>query len=413
MPRMFGVVLLLVTRAAFADGLLVNGGFATDLSGWTALKDAQAAWTSVDGTGAPGSGSADVTSVAALPGVVTGLTQCVGVLPGVAYDFGARIRVQNPVGVSAFVTLSFFSGAGCAGTELSRVSTDTAPAGAWTMLGGKGAVAPGGVASALFLLSVQKAAAGGSESAFFDDAYLTAPLTTLVIPAAASIHGQASAFFHTDAWLLNRSWVGTLTVSARYRCYLFMTCPAAAQTVTLAPRQSLQIADAVGTFFGAPETAGAIELTYDPAAGELSATSRTYTPTIPAPTFGTAIPALDSSQARVRTVFLGLANNGGDLGSGFRTNAGAYNPSDVSASVTFTLYGPDGVPRGTPLGLTFAAREARQVNDVFAATGVGGDVSTGSYLVVTSSSPVFAYVTVIDNQSGDSVFAPASDDTAP
>jgi hypothetical protein len=192
-----------------------------------------------------------------------------------------------------------------------------------------------------------------------------------------------------------------------------MTCPAAAQTLTLAPRQSLQIADAVGTLFGAPETAGAIELTYDPAAGELSATSRTYTPTIPAPTFGTAIPALDASQARVRTVFLGLANNGGDLDSGFRTNAGAYNPSDASASVTFTLYGSDGVPRGTPLSLTFAAREARQVNDVFAAAGVGGDVSTGSYLVVASSAPLFAYVTVIDNQSGDSVFVPASDDTAP
>lgn len=413
MLRTFGIVLLLVARGAFAGGLLVNGAFATDLSGWTVLKDAQAAWTSVDGTGAFGSGSADVTSVAALPGVVTGLTQCVGVLPGVAYDFGARILVQTPVGVSAFVTLSFFSGAGCAGAEVSRTSTDTASVGAWTPLGVKGAAAPDGVASALFLLSVQKAPAGGSASAFFDDAYLTAPLTTLVIPASASIHGQASTFFHTDVWLLNRSYGSTVSVSAVFRCFLSMACSPAAQTVTLGPRQSLQIADAVGTFFRAPEAAGAIELTYDPAAGELAVTSRTYTPTIPAPTFGTAIPALDASQARNRTVFLGLANNAGDLGSGFRTNAGAYNPSDAPASVTFTLYGPDGAMRGNPVSATWAAREARQINDVFAAAGAGSDVSTGAYLVVTSSAPVFAYVTVIDNQSGDSVFVPASDDTAP
>jgi hypothetical protein len=234
-----------------------------------------------------------------------------------------------------------------------------------------------------------------------------------VIPAAASIHGQSAAFFHTDAWLLNRSYARTLAVSARYRCYQGMSCPSAAQPITLAPRQSLEIQDAVGTFFGAPETAGAIELVYDATAGELSATSRTYTPTVPAPTFGTAIPALAVSEARARAVFLGLGNNGGDLHAGFRTNTGAYNPADAAASVTFTLYGPDGAPRGSPVSAALAAREARQVNDVFAAAGAGSEVSTGCYLVVTSSAPVFAYVTVIDNQSGDSVFVPASDDAAP
>jgi hypothetical protein len=413
MRRTFAIVLLFAARAAFADSLLANGSFSTDVSGWTVLRDAQVLWTPTDSIGTAGSGAVDVTSNAINPGAVTGLTQCVGVLPGVPYDFGARILVQTPVGVSAFVTLSFFSGANCTGTELSRTSTDTPPVGAWTLLGGKGAVSPDGAASALVLLAVQKAAAGGFADAHFDDAYLTAPLTTLVIPAAASIHGQASAFFHTDMWLLNRSYLQTLTVSARFRCYLSMSCPAATQTLVLAPRQSVEIADAVGTFFGAPETAGAIELTFDAAAGNVSATSRTYTPAAPAPTFGTAIPALDASQARARAVFLGLGNDGGDLRSGFRTNAGAYNPSDAPASVTFTLYGPDGIPRGTPLGLTFGAREARQVNDIFAAAGAGSDVSTGSYLVVTGSAPVFAYVTVIDNQSGDSVFVPASDDAAP
>ncbi len=413
MRRALAIVFLLFAHGALSDGLLVNGGFATDLSGWTALKDAQAAWSAVNATGAPGSGSADVTSVAAAPGAVTGLTQCLGVLPGVAYDFGGRMRIQAATGVSAYVTLSFFSGAGCTGTELARTSTNTPAPGAWTLLGQKGAVAPAGAASAAVLLAVEKAAAGGSADAFFDDVYLTAPLTTLVIPAAASIHGQASAFFHTDVWLLNRSYGNTLMVSVLFRCFLSMACPSAAQTITLGPRQSLEIADAVGGFFGAPETAGAIELSYDATVADLSATSRTYTPAAPAPTFGTAIPALDASQARTRAVFLGLGNDGGDLRSGFRTNAGVYNPSDAPASVTFTLYGPDGAMRGGPVSATWAAREARQVNDVFAAAGAGGDVSTGSYLVVTSSAPVFAYVTVIDNQSGDSVFVPASDDAAP
>lgn len=40
----------------------------------------------------------------------------------------------------------------------------------------------------------------------------------------------------------------------------------------------------------------------------------------------------------------------------------------------------------------------------------GTAVTTNAYLVVVSDGPVFPYVTVIDNQSGDSVFLPASDD---
>ncbi|HEV8267201.1 MAG TPA: hypothetical protein VGR00_03165, partial [Thermoanaerobaculia bacterium] len=69
----------------------------------------------------------------------------------------------------------------------------------------------------------------------------------------------------------------------------------------------------------------------------------------------------------------------------------------------------------TPLGMTtrsWAPHEAFQINDIFAAAGAGGAALTDAYLVVTSDSPVFAYVTVIDNQSGDSVFLPASDDEA-
>jgi hypothetical protein len=412
--RLLPALLLVALGAgsARADNTLTNGSFSTSIAGWSPMKDAQAIWSPGDATGAPDSGSADVTSVAAAPGAVTGLAQCVGVLAGATYDFGARIRIPAPSGVSAFVTLSFYSAAGCAGTELARTSTDSPSPGDWTLVGGKGAVAPVGAASALFLLAVQKAVAGSFADALFDDAYLNAPLQTLVIPASASIHGQNAAFFHTDVWLLNRSYARVLTVSARFRCYRSMTCPSDTRTVALAPRQSLELPDAVGAFFGAPEAAGAIELTYDASVGDLSATSRTYTPSLPSPTFGTPIPALDASQARSRAAFLGLGNNGGSLGSGFRTNAGAYNPTDGSVSATLSLAGPDGAARGTPVVLSLAAREALQVNDVFAAAGAGGVVTTDTVLVVASTAPVFPYVIVIDNQSGDSVFVPASDDTA-
>ena len=411
--KRLAAVFLLAAGAASADNVLVNGGFASDVSGWTSPPDAFATWVASDATGSPTSGSAQVTSIAGQGGTITGLYQCVAAVPGTSYDFGARARVDAATGVTAFVMLSFFSGAGCAGTELSRSSSDSPPIGSWDLVGGKGATAPDGAASMRLLLAVQKAAAGGQATALFDDAYLNVPFVTAVIPASASIHGQNGSFFHTDVWLLNRSAANALTVTARFVCYFSQTCPRTTRPVVLAPRASLELPDAVGVFFGAPETAGAIELMWDPTVGNLTATSRTYTPSLPAPTFGTAVPALDASQARTRAVFLGLGNNGGDLTSGFRSNAGVYNATDAPVSVTFTLYGSDGVLRGSAVTLSLAAREPRQINDVFAAAGAGSVVATDAYLVVSSTSPVYPYVTVIDNKSGDSVFVPASDDEAP
>ena len=100
--------------------------------------------------------------------------------------------------------------------------------------------------------------------------------------------------------------------------------------------------------------------------------------------------------------------------SGFRSNAGAYNPNDTSVTVTFTLYnGPlNGAVLGTPVTRTWAPKEAYQVNDIFAAAGT--QVNTQNvYLVVTATAPVFPYVTVIDNQSGDSIFVQPTEDEAP
>ena len=96
--------------------------------------------------------------------------------------------------------------------------------------------------------------------------------------------------------------------------------------------------------------------------------------------------------------------------AGFRSNAGAYNPNDAPVTLTFTLYANDGTRLGNPLDRTAAAREAFQINDVFGAVGAGSTVTTSAYLVITSSAPVFGYVTLIDNQSGDSVYIAATDD---
>ncbi len=221
----------------------------------------------------------------------------------------------------------------------------------------------------------------------------TAP-PTVTIPAAASIHGVGGAFFHSDLRVLNPSATAPVSVVARYRCFVG-PCPAAAErTFTVAPREMMVYDDVVATLFGGPETAGAIELT-----GAVLAESRVYTPKKPSPTTGSDVPGLPADQAFAEAVLLSLGRS-----AGFRTNVGIYNPGGEALSVSVDLHRPDGVRLGSA-ARTVPARGVVQVNDVFGAAGIVGDVPN-AYAVVRADGvrELYAYATVIDNQSLDSVF---------
>ena len=232
---------------------------------------------------------------------------------------------------------------------------------------------------------------------------------TLTVPAAASEEGANGSFFHTDLWLLNRSFTANTIATLTYRCATGLSCPGNVQAVSLAPRQATMRTDVIGQTFSAPGTNGAIEISWTSSTGPVSAESRVSTPLPPAPAFGTTVPALPITETRTRAVFIGVASGGG-LTSGSRSNAGAYNPQPVPADVTFTLHAGDGTILGT-YSRSYSAREAYQLSpNIFDLLGVGGTVTADAYLVVTASAPIFPYVTVVDNVSGDSSFLNASAD---
>ncbi len=115
-------------------------------------------------------------------------------------------------------------------------------------------------------------------------------LTTLTIPASASIHGQNNAFFHTDLWLFNGSPTIPATATARHRCAAGQTCGSSNITFNIPPRSSISRTDVLGSSFGDAGTSGAIELTFDGALTKVTVLSRTYSPSLPLPTTGPAIP---------------------------------------------------------------------------------------------------------------------------
>jgi hypothetical protein len=224
----------------------------------------------------------------------------------------------------------------------------------------------------------------------------TAPSTT-TLPAAASIHGVAPAFFHSDVHVLNPASTADVSATGRYRCFTG-ACDEAIRSFDVAPGVMKVFDDAVASLFGAPESAGPIELT-----GGILVDSRVYSPARPAPTTGSYVPGLTADEAHAEAVLTSLSHSP-DRSKGFRTNAGAFNPGDDPLVVDFTLYDASGTPLGK-VTRPVAARSAVQVNDLFASAGVNATIDH-AYAVVRADGihQLYAYGTVIDNQSLDSIF---------
>jgi hypothetical protein len=413
----------LVIAQSRAQNLLLNPNFDSDLSHWIVPQSFEAAmWQAADADGSGSSGSVSLRNTYSQPAASGGgaIEQCVPVVAGKTYDFGAKVQIPGGQANTGFVQifLSWYSDTGCGGGFLSRITQNAgATTGVWQSAAAAGVAAPAGAASGLLSLAHFKNEASGSFVTYFDDAYLRPALqqtATLTLPSVTSIHGGNGTFFHSDVWILNRSFTNSIDITLRYRCFAGESCGAGTKVVPLGPRRSVLFSDIVAATFAAPETAGALEMSWDPTKGQVTSTSRLYTPQLPSPTSGFANSALPVAAARSRAVFIGLGGSGGNFQQGFRTNVGAYNPSGSPVTITFTLHAATGAVLGSPVVRTWGPNEAFQINDIFGAAGAGGTVATDAYLVVsTDGAPVFPYAAVIDNKSGDSVWVAISDDEAP
>jgi hypothetical protein len=411
--RLSLVAVLAIPAEILAQNLVQNSSFNINLAGWTSFGPTgaySAVWDSLDSGGSSVSGSALLTNSASGTSTSSGLFQCVPVVPNVSYVAAMKVRVPGAVASAGYLALqvNWFTGTNCSGM-ISPTSTQfIPPVDVWTAVRTSPLTAPANAATASVQPYIFKVYAGGTYQARVDDVTLMPFAVTLTLPASASIHGIPPTFFHTDLWIFNHSYTNNAVVTARHRCFTTQSCSGGTQTIRIAPRASSYSWNTIATWFGDPETSGAIELTFDPSEAVITAGSRTYTPT-ESPTNGAGIPALPQSEAKTRGFFWGLSANGGSLTSGFRSNAGAYNPNDTAVDVTFTMYDSSGSIAGSPWTRTFGPHEPYQVN-IFNATGNGSVVTTNHYLVMTATAPVFGYVTVVDNLSGDQIFVNAADD---
>ncbi len=411
--RLSLVALLAFPAEGLAQDLLGNSFFDTNLESWTSFGPSGSyanAWDPLDSAGSPTSGSALLTNSAPDPTRSSGLFQCVPVEPGTSYVAAMKVRVPGTVTATGYPALqvNWYTGVTCSGTITPTSAQFHPSADTWTAVATAPLTSPANAASAYVMPYIFKSSAGGVFTAWVDDVTLMPNSVTLTIPASASIHGVPPTFFHTDLWIVNNSFQNLATVTFRHRCFATQSCGGGTSAVGIPAGGTGYFRDVIGATFGDPETSGAIEIAYDPSVAGITAGSRTYTPE-ETPTNGAGIPALLRREAKTRGVFWGLSANAGSQNGGFRSNAGAYNPNDSSVDVTFTMYDTNGSIAGSPWMRTLGPHEPYQA-DIFKVTG-NGSVATVSYsLRMTATAPVFGYVTVVDNLSGDQIFINAADD---
>jgi len=227
----------------------------------------------------------------------------------------------------------------------------------------------------------------------------------ITLPAAASIVGGAP--FFSDVRAFNTSYTDTLQVTATYRCFIGCSGNPQTTTFTLAPRQSQAFDDMVATTFSSPNTAGGVEFDFSGSSDELVVTSRLFS-TVPEPTVGMFIPALQNSDAHPTTVLTSIRNGGANLG--FRTNVGVFNPEDSAVNVTFSIFDENGAAMGTAVARSVPGHSGVQVSGIFNAAGVGSTQTDNAVIVVSAGSEVFSYAAVIDNATTDPIFVVGAED---
>jgi hypothetical protein len=174
--RSLGCILagLALTCVASAQNILLNPGFAHDLSGWDPFTGfgVQQEWSTLDAAGDPGSGSI----LGTLPASSTFripiyASQCISIQPSTTYAFRGNVLLPSATTpATAYGTLfaNSYAAANCAGNPVNTATAPTVTAlDAWT---GTGAAITTGASDLTVRVHLRVfAPAGTTLRSYFDD----------------------------------------------------------------------------------------------------------------------------------------------------------------------------------------------------------------------------------------------------
>ncbi|MFN2239179.1 MAG: PKD domain-containing protein [Thermoanaerobaculia bacterium] len=220
----------------------------------------------------------------------------------------------------------------------------------------------------------------------------------LYVAAVGRTAGAGGTFWRSDLTLHNPG-PGSVSATIRFLRSGQDNRFASGRTISLGAKGTQTIRD-VMTWLGAGDGSGALQISWSGTSEGVVATSRTYTTRgFDAGTLGQSIAMTPASEFGSRAIVTGLVSD-----VRYRTNVGVVNSGDATIGVTLHLTLPDG-RRIASAFVTVPARSQIQS----AAAGLFPSVpqsNLGSFTVIaeTQVPTMFAYGSVIDNQSGDPIF---------
>lgn len=220
----------------------------------------------------------------------------------------------------------------------------------------------------------------------------------IFIAAVGRTGGAAGTYWRSDLTLANPG-AGSVSATVRFLRAGQDNRFAPGRTITLGSRSTRTIDD-VMSWLGAGEGTGGLQISWSGQSEGLVATSRTYTTRgFDSGTLGQSISMAGAGELAGSAIVTGLRAD-----QRFRTNLGLVNGGDGTIGVTLRLVRPNGQQLASTF-LTVAPKSQTQAAAAALFPGVDFG-SLGSFTVIaeTPAPTMFAYGSVIDNQSGDPVF---------
>lgn len=168
------------------------------------------------------------------------------------------------------------------------------------------------------------------------------------------------------------------------------------ESIPLQPRQSIVLNDVLLGRFGLGAATGYFRVTTSNVSGRVTARARIYNTGLTGGQYGQGVAGLPTD-ALTRNHFVpalsGIEGN--------RTNLGITNPWKVEVTAQLSLFDASGATLATK-SAQVAAERVLQLNDIFG--WFGAPPVEGATVQVVTNVPVYAWASVVRNDTGDSTF---------
>jgi PKD repeat protein len=228
------------------------------------------------------------------------------------------------------------------------------------------------------------------------------PSFRAILPVAAQTSGMGGSRWRTGLAIFNG---GAESAAVELRYLPQEGREAASTTLLVEPRHTAVVDDALMDLFGVSDAAGAIaiEATGTDDAPLLSIGSRTFTNGASG-SYGQYVPVAAGAESPATSWLTGLR-----IGSDYRTNVGLVNASSEPVTALLELKGSDGTILGSvPVTLPPGSFRQQALTALFAAQGIGSLTSGTLKVTASTTNGLFAYASIIDNESQDPIYLPAT-----